>query len=743
MTTFNIELCDLVPIDEEFRYKKSQQLVAGINKNDEFNLVELRTYELGETAEVIVVEARCDGVPDKNRFGFKYKEKFAMVVFSEENDLPLVIPLRNDFPIVAHMNSPMKGLPRSLCLYFEPIVSVLRTWTAERFLRRITWWIESSSTNELHLTDQPLEQMFFTTSQELVLPENYTKLVSRDDIVLSIERIESRKNGETVIVSRRINTSSLNAKLIILPFPAIIHSEVELPSTNIQDLFQTLDDKGLEPLNVFYEQLKNVISEDGQPIQSVIEYTVLLTSIPLKRSENSDVEKVEYKAYWLSINPFELGERFGAAIKSNGRYYFDVMNPKRRAINELDSIEVTPMEVSFINNKSDYRAQSGMLSSGPIGALVGLGAIGSVIFEHWDRCAWGEWILIDKDHVKPHNLTRHTAGVSDIGTYKVDSVAKKSFLGTRTCSFKSLLSIDATDLSTEQMENTLNESDFIVDASTTLEYPRAISFVESAPRHCSVFLTPNGNNSVLLCEDSQRKTTLCSLESQYYRAIINDLCGNEHLKGNLGRFWSGASCRDISLKLPFSKVSIHAANLSEQIMNSYERAESSINVWEREDSTGAVRFHNIPAFKQIIKEVGDKKVVFDKGLTQKLEDSREQALPNETGGYLVGYHDFTQNAVFIVDAIPGATDSLSTTSQYARGIAGVYEQITDIRVKTGEIVDYIGEWHTHPEGCMAMPSSQDILQLADLSTKLSMDGLPAISLIVGHDDLSVLIGSIE
>ena len=50
----------------------------------------------------------------------------------------------------------------------------------------------------------------------------------------------------------------------------------------------------------------------------------------------------------------------------------------------------------------------------------------------------------------------------------------------------------------------------------------------------------------------------------YYRAVIQESWGAQHLAGNLGTFWSGASCRDISVVLPYSRVTAHAALLAEK-----------------------------------------------------------------------------------------------------------------------------------------------------------------------------------
>src|SRR5205085_5470567 len=50
---------------------------------------------------------------------------------------------------------------------------------------------------------------------------------------------------------------------------------------------------------------------------------------------------------------------------------------------------------------------------------VGLGALGSQVFLNLLRAAFGEWTLIDKDFLLPHNLARHGLYGNVVGWSKV------------------------------------------------------------------------------------------------------------------------------------------------------------------------------------------------------------------------------------------------------------------------------------------------------------------------------------
>ena len=55
-----------------------------------------------------------------------------------------------------------------------------------------------------------------------------------------------------------------------------------------------------------------------------------------------------------------------------------------------------------------------------VGLFIGLGSVGSQVCLNLAREGLGHFILVDHDRVEPHNLSRHIAGVKDIGRLKTD-----------------------------------------------------------------------------------------------------------------------------------------------------------------------------------------------------------------------------------------------------------------------------------------------------------------------------------
>jgi integrative and conjugative element protein (TIGR02256 family) len=289
----------------------------------------------------------------------------------------------------------------------------------------------------------------------------------------------------------------------------------------------------------------------------------------------------------------------------------------------------------------------------------------------------------------------------------------------------------------------ISTAKLVIDASTTLEYPRFASSTDSIARHISVFITPNGNSSVLLVEDEKRQIRLRTLEAQYYRALIQEPWGQQHLEDNLSTFWSGASCRDISKVIPYSRIMVQAATLTEQIPMAASQPEARIRIWERAPDQGDISVHDISVFPDFCFEYGTLNLFIDEGAINQLHELRQANLPNETGGILLGYYDFNINAVVVVGGLPAPPDSSSKPNSFERGVDGLVAAVTEASKRTAGIVGYIGEWHTHPHGHSASPSKDDLIQLIHLTLGMDDDGLPGVQLIVGEEDIKVMQGKIK
>lgn len=746
-----IEFHTLVNVSEvaaaDLAIPRARALLDAAGRQRDFNVVQLlqRLNDGVPSVECLVVEVECDGIPPKNAFGINYRERLALCVFADTKRLIEVLALRKDFPILMHQNQGTPDAPASLCLYFEPAATVNRTWTPQNFLRRVQWWLEKSAEGSLHPAEQPVEHLFFATKFELVVPWNLGALRADPSLRFAIARCAERADGGFTCFMEAIPKDAAQragtAAPIELQLEPVVHGFVERDPQTLGQLADMLTRRGTNLLPALHAALQLQVGDAGLPASANDKFTVILLHIPVSRTKGADSVAVSHRAFVLLTGALELGAAVGALFLHEKRYYKDVLNAQ--SSNAWRDQCIFPMDVLSLNDAAAARRQSGLSDAGPNGVLIGAGSLGSAMLNLWGRSGWGAWTVIDKDHIKPHNLSRHAAYVQHIGQYKAAVAAELHDAAAHGASKVTPICADASDFTNAPVSSALNSSALVVDASTTLEYPRAASTVDAFARHISAFVTPSGNASVMLVEDTGRAIRLRSLEAQYYRAVIQSDWGADHLTANGRSFWSGASCRDISMVMPYSLVMAHASTLAEQIQVASASPDASIRVWQRDVARGAVAVHDVQLATERRMQLGEFDLFIDAGAEAQLRDLRASGLPNETGGVLLGYYDFNIKAVMVVTCLPAPPDSTASQGAFKRGIAGLADAVNEASRRTAGIVGYIGEWHSHPRGHTATPSRDDFVQLVHLALGMSDDGLPAVQLIVGEGDMQVLQGTVR
>ncbi len=748
----SIEFHQLINVSEvagaDLAIPRARELLDAISRQRDFTGVQLlqRLNDGKPSIECLVIEVECDGVPPKNALGINYRERLALCVTADPKNLVEVLAMRKDFPVLMHQNQGIPGAPASLCLYFEPAATVNRTWTPQNFLRRIQWWLEKSAQGSLHPADQPVEHLFFATKFELVVPWNLAELRADPSLRFVIAGGAERADGGFTCFMEAIAKGAAHkagtAAPIELQLAPVVHGFVERDPQTLGQLADILARRGTELLPALREALQQRVDGAGVLASSDDKFTVIILHIPVSRAEGADAVGISHRAFVVLMGALELGATVGALMLHEKRYYKDVLNSKTSTA--WCNQDIFPMDLLSLNDAAAARRQSGLTDAGPPNAvLVGAGSLGSAMLNIWGRSGWGQWTVIDKDHIKPHNLSRHTALAQHIGQCKSAIAADLHEAAVHGATRIKPICADACDFTQEAVASALTSAKLVIDASTTLEYPRAASSVDAFARHISTFITPNGNAAVLLTEDAERTIRLRSLEAQYYRAAIQSAWGAEHLAGNAKSFWSGASCRDISMVMPYSRVMRHASTLAEQIQAASASAAASIRIWQLDPTRGAVEVHDVATNTERRMQLGAFDLFIDAGAEAQLRDMRAAGLPNETGGVLLGYYDFNIKAIVVVTCLPAPPDSTASQGEFKRGVAGLADAVNEASRRTAGIVGYIGEWHSHPRGHTATPSRDDFVQLVHLALGMSDDGLPAVQLIVAESDMRVLQGSVR
>lgn len=713
----------------------------------EFELLELREFIAGgkTLVEYLIVDCVNDRVPSRNDFGIKVRERLALG-FPADASLPIEVrALREDFPReLAHLNAVPPNAPCSLCVYLEPWSTVLRTWTPQRFLLRVLAWLADSARGDLHRRDQPLEPLFFDVPLMVVVPPKFEELF-RGGHRATIFRVE--RDGKTAtlrVVPKQPGEEQTDVVPLFVSVEPVIHGSVEALPPDLGTLADSLLRRGSGLLDELCDAVRDTVSEAGVGLVER-QTCLLLLEVPVSRDANGGPEKTVMYGFHIELNLAELGQKLEVLAVANGRYFkTEILGDVAPTPTAWRSIPIAQLSVRTTLTAMKARDVSAVSTVGADDrrVLVGVGALGSRLAEIWGRIAWGKWTLIDGDFVQPHNVARHVANGFDIGRYKAD-VVQETVAVNDYSEWESPTAV--TRFATAGLaELNENSASLLVDASTTLEFPRDIARRNDVARSASVFLTPSGAASVLLLEDAQRELRLDCLEAQYYASVLSSPWGDEHLSNHLGRYWVGGGCRDISTRISVEQIDLHAAILARQLRLRSTEEHACICVWTSNDSSGSVSSEQIPVHDVLEAESQGWRVVLSRGSQQKLVELRQAALPRETGGIIVGFVDQVTQSIFVVDVLPEPRDSSGTCASFVRGTESVMQTLEEIQERTANVVGYLGEWHSHPANHSPAPSVADFKLVDYLAKVLAQDGLPALMMIIGHaDELSINVRTLQ
>lgn len=727
----------------------SVEIYRACERHEYFQIQEVRSLSDGTgLTEIIVVKAGDGSVGAHNPNGILRKEWLALTVNAGEDPPVGVRALRCEFPVLGHQNYTRTGEPLSLCLYNSTWSEIQRSWTPQKFLARVLWWLRESAENSLHLGDQPLEQLFFNTSFQIILPAKHAQESLNPARRLVLVEADSGSTEVTTYLGYYVDANAATAcgmtgiPTLRVNLPPVESSRVERFPATLGDLDQWVAIRGGSFFDELTKAIKQLISvTDLSSNEQRPKCVLILLSVP--RLRNGTVDKVDDLAYWVTNSLLHLGEACGLLFYDEYRGSWSPVELIGQTLEERwKAISILPTQLRYKLDKPLIRSLSCLESADSDfeGVIAGVGALGSSMVETWTRESWGQWTLIDPDQAMPHNLARHIISDSAIGSPKVRAV--KSILDQIFPEQPPHMAIDASVVDEDvNVSAALSNASLVVDATTTLHVPRELGERDGTPRTASVFLTPSGRSSVLLLEDRDRGVRISSIEAQYYRAILESPWGELHLDGHSKGEWVGNGCRDISLRLSVELIRLHASLLSRQVRLSQAKSGARACVWDVNDETGGVAAHEIAISESKEARSDGWTVRWDQGFIEQIRSLRSQALPNETGGILLGYTDHQLKTINIVKGMPAPPDSVSTPTSFIRGYEGQEEVLLDTRRRTAGIVDYIGDWHSHPPKHSSRPSSDDMNLLASLALTMANDGLPVVMFIMGETDCTVTIGT--
>jgi len=692
--------------------------------------------------ELILIKVRPE-VPNHPVNDIRFSETIAIEFDPSDKDPPRAIALRSDFPRVPHTYFTEKDEPLSLCLFDEIYSEQKLRWTASSYLKQLFTWLSKTATGTLHQSDQPVDPFLLGTPNRIVLPSQYFELESSlKNQILDVLPIKSRSNF-TFITHRSgtnfHNTFDRRYIGLVVDTPPQTHGTIVYHPENLLQLQDLMTTMGADLFMSIKSYIKDWITDKNRDPEAIV---LIILRIPIRRSDDDLPERVCVHAFHVDSNVQDLGKTLGLLGEFDGTLgaivgeKFEIIESTNLAVIPLNPIRDLSCQHAQIltgtQNLSDFQILS-----------IGAGSLGSQVLNNLIRGGFGTWTIIDNDTLLPHNLIRHSLPRTYVGSKK--STAFAHYMNSLYEDGPVVHSIDMDVLdypSNEHLSTILETADICIDFSASLAVARWLALDATGDaRRISVFLNPQGTDVVLMAEDQTRLIRLDHIEPQYYRALIvqKELTG--HLQNNNQQMWYGRTCRDVTSFVSQDLISIFSGIASSAIKDTISNTESRLDIWQT-TTNQSVSYHSIELAEPVEYKYNEWQIISDKQMLSKLFDLRQSALPNETGGVLIGYPDHLHKILYVVDALPSPRDSEEWPTSYIRGCEGLNEKIDVITQNTAGVVGYLGEWHSHPDESSCKPSQADNLFLSWLEKQMFLDGMPGLMAIVcDNNRISWHIGS--
>ena len=376
---------------------------------------------------------------------------------------------------------------------------------------------------------------------------------------------------------------------------------------------------------------------------------------------------------------------------------------------------------------------------------IGAGALGSQVVLNLTREGTAVWTLVDRDVLLPHNLGRHALAGSALGNTKVAALARtlQTVLDAPPESVEYLAADVLAEDQQERIATALASASAVLDFSADASVQRHLARGSDTTPRLTAFLHERGRRLVVLAEPASRTVRLDDLELALAAASVQENADPLLLvPSDEAAVRTGGGCADVSAVLPQSRVGLWSGLLAVFVSEWLRDPHAEVSVWRLADDQTVSRCRLLAPRPSSTAVSNGWTVRVAAGALDRLRDLRASRLPNETTGVLIGTLDVVEQTIHVADALDPPSDTVERPDHCVRGIRGLNRRLREVEERSGGILRYVGEWHTHPQS--AAPSGTDDEALTTLGERFHQDGLPALQVIIGgSDDLRVRVAPLS
>jgi hypothetical protein len=664
-----------------------------------------------------------------------------VAAFSVPHGCPSALAIRDDFPDTPHQNWVPEGYPCSLCVDDRPWAEARLTWSPPGFVRQIQEWLAKASRGELHETGRPVEPLFFGAPYSLIVPR---QILEQDPNKL-IELIGYQPaDGQGSIIISELSNAAEGLTQTPGRFTVLRLRAARQPMSGLRRAPETLAalsdavrPLGLDLLEQLHARLLEWAGLEGDGLRRLSSNLAIIVAFPIEVPEREDTID-DLRAFIVPMPAGEVGVMLGWLHRNNSGVGGN--QGHLRVIGGGNCVKAPEIKLLATNIHLAFDRELAAVIAGRQAAdyrravLIGAGSIGSQLAMNLAREGFFRWSVIDDDRLMPHNLARHELPAGYVGASKAYALANEiSSLLREPCPAVITNILFPDDAEKPALNTRLAEADFIIDTSASVAVSRHLSHLGDAPgRRIAAFFNPGGTACVLLVEALDRSVTLHDLEAQYHRLIQSEPQVENHLTTTQGALRYSGSCRAATNRIPATRAALLSALAARGLTAAVDAPEPTIQIWTL-TLEGGVELLRRTGEAVTRRNTGDWQLAYDDGLLAKLSWLREVCLPNETGGVLLGLVDRERRTLHLVDALPQPADSVSSVSGFERGVDGLLPAVNHAAEKSMHQIQYVGEWHSHPQRSSAAPSVTDLTQVVWLGEQMEGEGLPVVMAIAADN----------
>jgi hypothetical protein len=353
--------------------------------------------------------------------------------------------------------------------------------------------------------------------------------------------------------------------------------------------------------------------------------------------------------------------------------------------------------------------------------------------------------LVDPARLSPHNVVRHALGGRRIGKPKSEAL-KDDILELYPGQDETVLALTANtagafDYLFGQHRSELDAHAHLIDA-TASDQVRNMFVEATLPPALSVArmeIADKGRLGLLSIEGPRRNPRIDDLQVALFDSALNDQALSQWLAAirearesqvgsGIEDIQIGLSCASATMRLADEIVSFHAAAFTNRLRARLTSAPGNLRglLYRTTfaDGGGVGAEERLIAPVTIIPARNDPRwqLRIAAGLVKKMKQTLRESRPIETGGLMIGLVHLKRRIIYVTRLL-AASDSQGSPTGFVRGIHDLSETVSDIEHRTGGLLGYVGEWHTHPSGGPDL-SATDLIAAVQLKRNLDQVPIP-------------------